>query len=272
MARMIRRRHLRHGKFSRVRRGDDFLAWLTAEQTDLAGTGAGATVTLGGGTAATGTITLGANPTDGDTVTIGAKTYRFKNTTAQANDVKIGASATATGVNLDKAIQADGTGDGTDYHTGTTANASVTATNATGVVTLTAIESGTAGNSIALSATFTSGSNLVSGSTLSGGTALDTFSKSTHGFVAGDGPFILTAGTTVPGGYTAGELLWIYSAPTTGTFKVTGKRGGREVKSFTYDGVGTLTLTKASTLRTIFELLKRRKPAAISAATDIDSI
>jgi hypothetical protein len=109
-------------------------ASLSAAQT-------GNVTILKSGTAATGVAYLLAQPSDGDTITIGLtgflQVYRFKNTTAAINDVKIGADATATALNLQKAIMANGVGDGTDYHAGTTVNAYATATVSGTILTLT---------------------------------------------------------------------------------------------------------------------------------------
>jgi hypothetical protein len=63
----------------------------------------------------------GTNVTDGKIVTIGAVVYRFKNTMAQAYDVKIGASAAITLDNLKAAINGTGTA-GTEYYAGTEAH------------------------------------------------------------------------------------------------------------------------------------------------------
>ena len=108
--------------------------------------------------AAAGEITLGANPTANDTVTVADKTYTFKSTASTANDVKIGTNAAGTIANLVAAING-GEGAGTDYGTGTTANAFVTATAGSGKVELEAKSAGAAGNAIALTASFTSASN-----------------------------------------------------------------------------------------------------------------
>lgn len=273
MARLARLRHLRHGKFSRGRRRGKVLDWLAGVQDTLNGTGTGVTVTLAGGTAATGTLTLAANPTDGDTLTLGAKTYRFTNTTAQANDVKIGASAAATITNLVAAVLANGAGNGTDYHTGTTANASVSAADGAGdTVTITALNPGVAGNLIATSETFTNAGNVLTGDYLTGGVDLSVFTKATHGYAPGDGPFVITAATTLPSGYTAGEKVWIRTAPTVNTFTVTGRRGGTELKQFPDDGTGTLTFTKMDTEGAIFDLLKSNKAETIDNATDVDNL
>ncbi len=81
---------------------------------------------------AVGTLTSDAtNVSDGETVVVGATggtsiTYRFKDTMAQAYDVKIGASASATLDNLKKAINASGTS-GTEYYAGTLVNPDIIA-------------------------------------------------------------------------------------------------------------------------------------------------
>lgn len=110
-----------------------------------------------GGTKATGTITSNnTNVSDGDTVTIGSTVYRFKDTMAAAYDVQIGADADASLLNLIKAINGSGTA-GTHYYTGTVAHTQVTA--ATSVTSnafaVTAIYTGTGGNSIASTDTAT---------------------------------------------------------------------------------------------------------------------
>lgn len=65
-----------------------------------------------------GILTNTGNPADNDTVTIGWTTYRFKNILAQAYDVLIGGSASASFDNLKSAINDTGL-EGTDYGTGT---------------------------------------------------------------------------------------------------------------------------------------------------------
>jgi hypothetical protein len=88
------------------------------------------------GTSSVGDIRCDTNPTDNDTIVIGLKTYRFKNTLAAANDVKIGASTTATMLSLSKAINLNGTV-GTDYYTGTTINQIYSSSVVTNVITVT---------------------------------------------------------------------------------------------------------------------------------------
>lgn len=102
--------------------------------------------------AAAGTLTNdGTNITDGDTVTIDGTVYTFQDTlTNVAGHVKKGASNTASMTNLFHAINASGGTVGTDYATACVAHSTVKATNPTGTtVVVTALASGTAGNSIA---------------------------------------------------------------------------------------------------------------------------
>lgn len=102
------------------------------------------------GAAATGSLAFTANPTDGDTVTIGSVVYRFKDTLAQANDIKIGTAVANTLESLEKTINGEGE-EGIDYFAGTTTPLSiVTASVSSQTLNLTATEAGIAGNSIAL--------------------------------------------------------------------------------------------------------------------------
>lgn len=102
---------------------------------------------------ATGILTATANPTDGNRVKIGSTYYTYRDTLADAYDVKIGASAEESLLNLVEAITYDagaGTNEGTDYGNGTLAHPSVTAAEgALDTVDVTALALGAAGNSIA---------------------------------------------------------------------------------------------------------------------------
>ncbi|MGE0434683.1 MAG: hypothetical protein AB7S36_20685, partial [Planctomycetota bacterium] len=110
--------------------------------------------------AAQGTLQLAVNPTDGDTLTIDAVTYHFATTLSSAGDIQIGASLAATQASLVATINGTGTA-GTDYFAGTiTPIGSVTAAAFSGNnCVLTAATQGTAGNSLALTSSFTSASN-----------------------------------------------------------------------------------------------------------------
>jgi hypothetical protein len=108
-------------------------------------------------TAATGAVAFGAAPADGDTLTVGDKTYRFKDTLAQANDVKRTAgSATLCADALVAALDLDPLWSGTYYYaTGANPNGYCTGVNTAGTVALTARAGGTVGNKIVLSDTST---------------------------------------------------------------------------------------------------------------------
>lgn len=106
---------------------------------------------------------------DGDTLTIGAITYRFKSTPAQAYDVNLGANDAAALDNLKLAINASGTGDGSDYYAGTVAHEHVIATTNTDTAqTIVARVIGTTANSLAT--TSTGGTLTWEDTTLGGGT------------------------------------------------------------------------------------------------------
>lgn len=123
-----------------------------------------------------GTLTASGAISADETVTLGATTYTFKSSVSStANQVKLGSTDAESLANLVKAINASGVA-GTDYGTGTVANASVSAelTGAT-TVKVTALVAGTEGNSIASTET---GTNLAfGGATLSNGAASGNGSK-----------------------------------------------------------------------------------------------
>lgn len=119
---------------------------------------------------ATGTVTFSGLPSNGETATVGDDTYTFvaalTGGTGDPYEVLIGADATATGDNLEAAINGDA-GAGTTYGTGTVANAQATASNAAGVVTITARGASESGNDIVLAEN--AANTAVSGATLTGG-------------------------------------------------------------------------------------------------------
>lgn len=97
--------------------------------------------------AATGVLTFSGVGTANDTVTIGAHVYTLVAAPSSADEILIGASATATADNLTAAING-AAGEGTLYGTGTLTNVEVSATAAVGVVTVTALQVGADGNEI----------------------------------------------------------------------------------------------------------------------------
>lgn len=103
-------------------------------------TGTNACQLLTVGIKAIGDIRIDVLPVDGDTIVVNSgsvgKTYRFKNTLAAVNDVKIGATIIATALSLASAIMLNGTA-GTDYYATTTIHPIFTAVAYGAVVVLT---------------------------------------------------------------------------------------------------------------------------------------
>lgn len=128
--------------------------------------------------AATATISDAAGqPVNDDTVTVGSTTYTFVtalSTTPTANQVLIGGTTASTLSNLADAINANPADIGTNYGTGTTANASASAAANGTTLTLTALTAGTAGNSIALTAGTTNTGLLTVSTGFTGGAASTT--------------------------------------------------------------------------------------------------
>jgi hypothetical protein len=118
---------------------------------------------------ATETLTTTGVVGNNETVTIGGQVYTYKTTlTPAANEVLIGASQADSMENLRRAINGDGVAD-TNYGSGTAVNAFVTATDTATTVVVTAIEAGTAGNTIAIDETLGNGSWGGAVTSLSGG-------------------------------------------------------------------------------------------------------
>lgn len=120
------------------------------------------------GVAATVTLTLSGNAVDGETVNIGGTIYTWRTSiTATAYDVMIGTTASASIDNLIAAINRLGFAGGV-YSDSTLRHTSVSAAAGAGdTMTVTALEPGTAGNSIATTETMTNGS--FGSATLTGG-------------------------------------------------------------------------------------------------------
>lgn len=116
--------------------------------------------------AASGAITFANTGAGDETVVIGAVTYTLKAAPSAAYEVDIGADAAGTAANLAAAINA-GAGSGTAYGADTEAHPGVSASVSGAVVTVTARQSGSAGNDIPT--TETSANAAFAATTLSGG-------------------------------------------------------------------------------------------------------
>jgi len=213
---------------------------------------------MSGNAKAQGTLTMDTNPVDanGDTITIGATTYRFKDTLAQINDVKIGATVADTQAHLVATINGTGVA-GTDYYAGSTSpHASVSiAAFAANVAVITALAYGEAGNEIATTETFTAGTNLFNGTTLgatttgAGWSAVRSITAATISAASADNSFNDSGSGFA--GFTAGEWIKASSFTTAGNngcFKVVTATTAKLVVSG-----GTLTTESSGTARTIVQ-------------------
>lgn len=118
----------------------------------------GAVMNITGGAAATGAITIATNPADGETVTVNGVLITFKTTLTTGNQVKLGASATATATALAAFLNASSL----------PALSVATYTAAAAVVNVAYDIAAAAGNAFSLAAG--QATVTVSGATLTGGT------------------------------------------------------------------------------------------------------
>lgn len=183
--------------------------WMTQDEKDeLYASENGWTRKAQGGQNAHAQINIGANPADGETFIIGTKTYRFKNTMAQANDVKRGGSASATKENLIHAINLTGTV-GTNYYTGTERNVEARASSLSGGdnIKLKARNGGSAGNLITL--TDGTGGDVVIHQAFAGGedaTEIMVAITNLRSSITGISDFTITSGGT---NYNVGDKIYV---------------------------------------------------------------
>lgn len=127
------------------------------------------------GVAAQGTLTVAVNPTADDTMVINGTTFTFVAAlTGAVNEILIGANVAATQASIENAIGATPDGTAADHSVTDTVRTAIGVTGAdfaTNDMVLTAVNQGTAGNSIATTETFTSGSNVFDAATLGTTTA-----------------------------------------------------------------------------------------------------
>lgn len=128
----------------------------------------GTTMTTVGGTVAAGSITITTNPTANDTIVVNGVTLTFKAAAASANEVTIGASASATASNL-QAVLAASKEPKLALATYTVAAAVVTVTYGNALIYGSAGMKGAEGNAYTLSAGTAGAKVTMSGATLTGG-------------------------------------------------------------------------------------------------------
>jgi hypothetical protein len=193
-------------------------------------------------TFATGTLTLTGQPSDTQTFVVGATTYTMNTVlTDTANNILIGANATATCDNIVAAINA-ASGAGTTYGTGTTANAGARAVRSADTVVLTAKTEGPAGALIVTTeslsnATFGAATLITAGSS---SVAAPTLTDATAGVSIGfccDQAVILVRSLLGSGDITASPILWGYN-PTAGAwFEIGALNSGNAIAETTTDAV-----------------------------------
>jgi len=134
------------------------------------GLAAGTTTVVTPQILATGQVSLSTNPNAGDQVTVGGTTYTFQTAVAAAGDVKVGATANATLVNLANAI--NGTAGANNAVGGlydSTANASATAVVPVGTtLTVSSLSSALASAANAVVLVIPAGKNTAGGIAVSG--------------------------------------------------------------------------------------------------------
>jgi hypothetical protein len=201
----------------------------------------------GYGVAATNTVTSNnTNVSNGDTVTINGAVYTFVTSLSGASyEVLIGANADASLTNLRKAVNGSGI-PGTDYGLNTAVNRDVTAGAVTShAITLTAISTGTIGNSLTLAKSATT--LTVGGATFSGGSNTSSPAGWTKPYSQTGAPFInalLTNGTAQAASGTTSPTVTFAAATAlqTGDLLI--------MYVWTNDGVGTNTITTPTAVGT----------------------
>jgi hypothetical protein len=167
-----------------------------------------------------------------------------------------------------------GEGEGTLYGTDTLANTQITAAEVEGDMVVTAIFAGDEGNSIGVFTDIADGSWGEDVVTLEDGDtdASNKVTITSHGLAVHTGPFVVTAGTTLPLDITATGLYWIHSVVDANTVRLTTKKGSSSQLGILTEGEGTLTLIKAETEAAVLEYIKQNPIQVVRDATDADDL
>jgi len=158
---------------------------------------------------ASGTFTLSQVPLAAETVVIDGRTYTFRATVATtANEILIGATASATLDNLKAAINLDPAGSGTLYGSATTVHATVRAGIKTATTLLIVAKvGGTGGNALATTETVVTGGSFGGGTLTGGAAASGLYDFSFTPVVAGPHLFTATDGVS-----SASATLKVYAS------------------------------------------------------------
>lgn len=272
MARLARKRHLRHSDYDRTHRSTRLRAFLAARAEDLEETGSDYEFTIDGGTpaveaeAAQGQLTVTTDVTATDTITVGSTTYTMVASDPGEDEIEIGVDAPGTAANIAAALDAREDVD-----------AEVVETT---IVLVTAAEPGEDGNSIATTATVdTPGALVWAETTLTGGVDAADAVPSTgvvtiteHGLEVGDGPFAATSSGDLPAGMTEGQFFWVLAVLGDDTLTLTTARDARELFAPVDAGSGTHELIKADSSPAIYEYLRQNAPEVVRDAEDVDDL
>jgi len=192
------------------------------------------------------------------------------------DEVKIsGVNASGSLDALIAAINGDA-GEGTTYSTGQVAHELVTAAAGDGdTMVVTAVATDASGNQIDVATDVTSASwddiHLTGGVTQAFGPQV---TATAHGYATYDGPFKMTAATTLPGPVVAADIFFVYKVDDN-TLKLASSKEDIDKGafiSFDDDGTGDLKLKRAATSEGVFEFLRENTAGAVKAASDIDSL
>lgn len=111
------------------------------------------------------------------------------------------------------------------------------------------------------------------GKTFTADNTTEILTSTAHGFTDGEGPYVVSnSGGALPAGLSATTLYWV-SVIDADTYTLnTGRSDARVPVTFTDNGTGTQTITRAATTAAMFHVNRANHPAVIAAASDIDAL
>ncbi len=266
---ILKRRYQRHGRFSRLRRSNNFIEFLARMVTNLGATGTSDDFVAIADVFSSGVLTLTGNAANNETVVVGGKTYTFQTVlTEEDGNVFIGVDASASIDNLIAAITL-GAGSGTLYAQETSRHPTATASAGAGdTMDVDAKSPGVAGDLIDTTETLTSGS--FGAATLTGGVD-GKLTLVAHGLSNAEGPIHLSTSGTLPAGLLVAPVDYWANVLDNDNITLSLTRGGSKV-IVTDTGAGTHSLIKGTQTHDIHALLDSNKSETIAAASDVDDL
>ena len=92
-----------------------------------------------------------------------------------------------------------------------------------------------------------------------------------HGLSVGDGPFVVSATTTLPSYLDADDIYFVGEVVDANNIRLTTKMG-EPVVTIADAGSGTLTMAKGESAEAIYEYLRKNSPETVRNATDVDNL